>query len=102
MDKFDGFSLDASNSTDLEGRDLNYTYMWTCPGSVLVCAETNSPLLTVTADMRYSGGANDFGQIYNYSVIMKDEYGRQSAKVSAQISITMKETYASCLSLSLV
>jgi hypothetical protein len=43
VDKYDNLTLDASTSYDLEGLNLNYSYIWTCPGSISVCALTTTP-----------------------------------------------------------
>jgi hypothetical protein len=49
--------------------------------------------------MRYLGSANDKDTTYTYGVVMSDGTMRKSDLVSALVTITMKDSYASCLSL---
>lgn len=97
IDKYDNLVIDASSSYDPENLNLNYYYTWTCPGKVS-CSSKNSSVLTLTSTERQSGSSNVNGTTYTYSVVMKDG-SRTSPSVSATIHITMKDSYAYCLTI---
>ena len=70
VDKYANLVLNASLSYDPENLNNNYTFKWTCPGSVVACASQTSSILTIGTNNRTSGQANTNASSYIYAVVM--------------------------------